>query len=207
MQTTAHFYDCNNKPPPPPEAPTLEQRAKAVQFAARNHKGNYSPKTEKHGLGHRAHQAVKMILPSKASPKPSGKIPKTIVISAMPEIHYENNFDRKRHVQDEEDDGGSFSSYDDSFCSYTLAYEETVFRNSDDAVETEEEFAAYGAVGITPVIERQRAFNLSRSMESGDDLEVLVFSPPETEPKSPRPRFMQGLKRFLSPKKTTGVEI
>lgn len=200
MTSTAQFYDTNRKPPPPPGLPTLEQRAKAMQLEARNHKGNFSPKTEKVGLGHRAHQAVKMILPAKLSTKPAstGDIPKTILISATPEIHYENNFHRNFEARDEDRD--SLCSYDDSYCSYTLAYEDSVFRNCDDKVEREQDFAAAGTLASIPVIERQRAFALSRSLESTDELDG-EFPRTESVGQSPRPRFTRGLMKFFNPKK------
>ena len=68
------LHDGSNKPPPPPGVPTIAQRVKAIQLAARSHSSEQNNKVCSPGSG-----AVKLVLPPRP-PQPSSKskIPETI---------------------------------------------------------------------------------------------------------------------------------
>lgn len=188
MTTTAtsRFFDINTepKPQPPPGLPTLSQRIKAMQLAARNHTG-FVPKGATPRRGSTAKYIRQLVLP----PEPllaSGKIPDTIVIAAAPEIHFEYNDDSDDDQTNEE---------------LSLSSNCDVFRlvHDDDPIGASSKKQEFTGTVPRPFIQRSGAFASAESNDSGDDA-----TEKQSIRKSSRPRSFSGfLASFYRPKESS----
>jgi hypothetical protein len=187
MTSSARLPDTNRKPPPPPGLPTIDQRIKAMQLAAKSHSG-FLPTT---GNGNGA-PAVKLVLPPElpTPSTPAGKIPATIRISVPPEIHYYNDNDDREYEDDEDNDDDSLS----------LASNSDVFRNGDDESMNDNSSRECNGSDTRPCIERQRAFPFFGSKDSSDE-RLYSELHAQSVMKPSRLRFMRGFKASLFPTK------
>jgi hypothetical protein len=164
-------------PSPPPGLPTLTQRAKAIQLAARQHTG-FIPKGSSSGRSTKVRQVCQMFLPLELSIC-SAEIPNWIVITAASGIQYEC------------DDG----DVDENIENISMSSHGDVFRR-DDEYEPIEQTGKHQATDTVPrtCMEGAIVVAVSEADYSGDD----TFNEEHPNEKSSLRCFLRGFMAAIS---------